>query len=177
MKKMVLVIVGIALLSSAAMAQRGNNRLSVAADLSAPTGDFGEYSKMGFGGTVKALYGIGKSGQITLTSGYTSISAKEIFKQLLGADKITQSIIPVLAGYRHNIKGFYVEPQVGYGLYASKIKGGMLDSKDSGGAITWAAGVGYVYRSFELGARYQSGHKDGESNGLVGVRLGYNFSL
>lgn len=177
MKKVFLVLLGCVLFSAGAFAQRGNNQIGVAADASVPTGDLSEFSNAGFGGTVKVLYGIGKAGQLTLTSGYVSFTGKETFKDLLGADKITQTIVPVLVGYRHNFDGFYAEPQIGYGFYASKIKGGILDSKDSGGAFTWAAGIGYIFRSFEVGVRYQSANKNNEGVGMIGFQAGYNFSL
>jgi hypothetical protein len=178
MKKVFLAILGIGLFSTVSFAQKGNNQVSVGANLALPTGDSKDVSKAGFGGTIKGLYGIGNAGQITLTTGYVSISAKDIYKELLEADKISSSIVPILVGYRHHFKGFFVEPQVGYGIYGAKIKGGEFDSKDSNGAFTWAAGIGYVFNNtVEVGAQYQSGHKDGESNGLIGFRAAYNFSL
>jgi hypothetical protein len=177
MKKVFFVILGIGLFSTAAVAQRGNNQVGVYGKVVLPAGDNSDFSKVGFGGTVKALYGVGNAGQVTLTSGYVTFSGKDVYKHLLGADKITQSVIPVLAGYRHNFHGFYVEPQIGYGIYGAKIKGGMFDGNDSEGAFTWAAGAGYVFKGIEIGAVYQSGHKNGESNGSVGFRIGYNFSV
>jgi hypothetical protein len=177
MKKVFLAILGIGLFSTVSLAQKGNNQISVGANLALPTGDSKDVSKAGFGGTIKGLYGIGNAGQLTLTSGFVSISAKEIYKHLLEADKISQSIIPVLAGYRHNFHGFFVEPQVGYGIYNVRIKGGDFAAKESDGAFTWAAGLGYVFKNIELGAQYQSAHKDGDSNALIGFRAAYNFSL
>ncbi|MBL7745324.1 MAG: outer membrane beta-barrel protein [Chitinophagaceae bacterium] len=177
MKRVYVFILGAVLFSASGFAQKGNNQVGVAAELGLPTGDFGDFSKAGIGGSVKGLYGIGKAGQITLTTGILSFRAKSEFEEALEADKITQTVIPILAGYRHNFSGFYAEPQVGYGIYGAKIKGGIFDSKDSEGAFTWAIGVGYVVKGFEVGARYQSGHKDGDSNALIGFRVGYNFSL
>lgn len=177
MKKIVLVILGIGLFSIVGFSQKGNNKISLAGDIAIPSGDFKDFSSVGFGGTVKALYGIGKAGQVTLTSGYVTFTAKDVFKDLLEADKISKSIIPILAGYRHNFNGFYVEPQVGYGIYTGKIKGGELDGNESEGAFTWAAGAGYVFRNIELGALYQSGHKNGTSNASIGFRVAYYFSI
>ena len=177
MKKVFLAILGVSLFSIASFAQKGNNQVGVAAEVSIPTGDAGDVSSVGFGGTVKGLYGIGTAGQLTLTTGYITFSGKKEIKDLLGADKITNSLIPILAGYRHNFSGFYVEPQVGYSISNAKVKGGMFEAKESDGAFTWAAGIGYVINNFEVGARYQSMHKDGESSAFVGFRVGYNFSL
>jgi hypothetical protein len=48
---------------------------------------------------------------------------------------------------------------------------------DSKGGFTWAAGLGYIYNNFEIGARYQSATVDGNSSSLVGIHIGYNFFL
>jgi Outer membrane protein beta-barrel domain len=177
MKKVFLGILSFALFATAGLAQTGKNQLGVGAEAALPTGDLKDVSKAGIGITLKGMYGIGSAGKVTLTSGLISFSAKDELKDLLGASKITNTFIPVLAGYRHHFGGFFVEPQVGYGIFAGKIKGGEFAESSSEGAFTWAAGVGYVFNSIELGARYQSSHKDGESNALLGVRIAYNFSF
>jgi len=177
MKKVFLAIFGIVAFGAASLAQKGNNQITPALELALPTGDAGDASSLGLGVTVKGLYGVGNAGQLTLTTGYLAAGTKKELKDLLGADKITSNMIPILAGYRHHFKGFYAEPQVGYGIYGAKIKGGEFESSESEGAFTWAAGIGYIYNNFEVGARYQSMHRDGESSGFVGIRLGYNFSL
>jgi hypothetical protein len=176
MKKVFLAIC-IATVSSISYGQKGNNQIGVGADVGFPISDFGDRAQVGFGGYVKGLFGIGEAGQITLTSGYTTYSAKTIVKTGLGADKVSYSIIPVLAGYRHNFDGFYAEPQVGYGSYGSKVKGGIFDGSSSGGAFTWAVGFGFAKNGFDIGARYQSGHDDGTTIAVAAVRVGYNFSL
>ena len=177
MKKVFLVLFSVSLFSLASFAQKGNNAIGVAAEVGLPTGDVADVSSIGLGGTVKGLYGIGTAGQLTFTTGYISFSGKKEIKDLLEADKVTNSLIPILAGYRHNFNGFFAEPQIGYSISKSKIKGGMFESSESDGAFTWAAGVGYKFNQFEVGARYQSMHKDGESSAFVGFRVGYNFSL
>lgn len=177
MKKVFLVVLGIGLFSAAAFAQKGKNQISPAVDVSLPIGDFGDVAPVGIGVTVKGLYGVGEAGQVSLTTGYSSFGAKKEIKDALGADKLRQSLIPILVGYRHHFDGFYAEPQIGYGIFASKIKGGILDGSESDGAFTWAIGGGYIFKDFDAGIRYQSSHKDGSSRGLIGIRIGYNFSL
>lgn len=177
MKKVFLSIIAIIAFFAGSFAQQGKNQISPAVEVAIPTGDAGESSQLGLGVTVKGLYGVGEVGQLTFTTGYLAASAKKDFKELLGANKINSTMIPLLAGYRHNFNGFYAEPQIGYGIYRAKVKGGDYASSDSHGAFTWAAGVGYVYNNFEGGVRYQSAHKDGESSGMIGFRIGYNFSL
>src|SRR5687768_491692 len=116
MKKIILVFACVVALSTV-KAQQGNNQIGIAAQVGLPMGDFGDGFKTGIGGSVKGLLGVGQAGQVTFTTGYTSFSAKDEMVDGLGADKVKTSIIPLLAGYRHNFSGFYVEPQVGYGIY------------------------------------------------------------
>ena len=177
MKKVIFAFFSIVALTATGFAQKGNNQITPAVELAIPTGDAGDASTLGAGVTIKGLYGVGDAGQISFTTGYLRAGTKKEYKDLLGADKINSTMIPLLAGYRHHFKGFYAEPQIGYGIYGAKIKGGEYASSDSEGAFTWAAGIGYIYNNFELGARYQSMHKDGESSGFVGIRIGYNFSV
>ena len=177
MKKVSLVLLGIVAIAATGFAQKGNNQISPGVEIALPTGDAADASSIGLGVTVKGLYGVGEAGQISFTTGFLSAGAKKEYKDLLGAKKITSTMIPLLAGYRHHFKGFFAEPQIGYGIYGAKIKGGEYASSDSQGAFTWAAGVGYIYNSFEAGIRYQSMHKDGEGSGLFGLRIGYNFPI
>lgn len=149
-------------------AQKGNNQIGVAFDLGIPTGDLGDMVKTGFGGQVRGLLGVGTAGQVSLTAGWSTFKEKEE----TGVN-LKENIIPVLLGYRHNFNGFYVEPQVGYGSYATKSD--LVDGSD--GAFTWAAGIGYAKSGIDVGARYQSGHKDGSSLSLIGIHIGYNFTL
>jgi hypothetical protein len=173
MKKVIVTIFVMTAIVIGISAQQGNLKFSPAVELAFPTGDAGETSTLGLGITVKALYGISDAGQVTFTSGMLVSGAKKEFKDLMGADKITSTMVPLLAGYRHNFSGFYAEPQVGYGIYGAKVKGGIYDSKDSQGAFTWALNAGYIFNSFEAGVRFQNTHKDGESSGFFGIRLGY----
>jgi hypothetical protein len=165
MKKILLVMV-VTSFSLLSHAQKGNNQIGVAFEAGLPMGDFGDEAKTGFGGSARGLLGVGTAGQVSLTVGYTSFGVKD------EAD-LHLTILPILIGYRHNMSGFYVEPQVGYGTYG--VTGGGFSA--SSGAFTWAAGIGYVVSGFDLGARYQSASKDGGTTSLVGLHVGYNFSL
>lgn len=179
MKKIFAIVIASVFITATGFAQKGNNKIGVGADLSFPTGDFGEAFKTGFGGYVKGMYGIGEAGQITFTTGYSGFKMKDAIDEF----KMTTSIIPLLAGYRHNFQSFFAEGQLGYGIYGVKVKTTMdefegLEGKDSEGAFTWALNAGYVFNDkIEVSARYQSGHKDGSSQSLFGLRVGYNFSL
>jgi hypothetical protein len=107
MKKLLLLtaIVTVSLLSQA---QKGNNQIGIALEVAVPLGDFGDAAKAGFGGLIRGAFGVGTAGHITLTTGYSSFRSKSDIEDALSADKITYSVIPILAGYRHNFSGFYV---------------------------------------------------------------------
>lgn len=172
MKKVFLAIC-ITAISVAGYSQSGKNQIGVGADLGVPTGDFADGVKTGFGGYAKGLFGIGEAGQITFTTGYSAFK----FKGSTSETKATWSIIPLLAGYRHNFSGFYAEPQVGYAINGIKVKAEGESASESDGAFAWAVGFGYVVSNVDFGARYQSAHKDGGTVSLVGIHVGYNFSL
>ena len=167
MKKIILVFACIVALSTV-KAQKGNNQIGIAAEVGLPMGDFGDSFKTGIGGSVKGLLGVGQAGQITFTTGYTKFKGKDN-----GLFDYSSSIIPLLVGYRHNLSGFYVEPQIGYGIYGAKVE----DESNSDGAFTYALGIGFAASGFDAGVRYQGASKDGSTTSLVGIHVGYNFTL
>lgn len=175
MRKMYMVLLATILMTAGSFAQKGKNYLGGGLDVSLPTGDFSNYFKTGMGGYVKGMFGVGTAGQVTLTTGYTGFKGAGDFEDLTA----TQGVVPILLGYRHNFNGFFVEPQIGYGLYPYKETSQEFGFySESGNAFTWAAGVGYVFNNkVEVSARYQVGSADGVSLGMFGLRLGYNFSL
>jgi len=175
--KRLLLLTAIVTISVLAKAQTGNNQIGVAFEVGVPLGDFGDGSKAGFGGLLRGAYGIGTAGHITLTTGYLSFRAKSEVEDAFGADKVTSTVVPILAGYRHNFSGFYVEPQIGYGIYGSKIKGGLFDGSDSEGAFSYGGGLGYEKSGLEIGARIQAATKDGSTISFIGFHVGYNFTL
>lgn len=173
MRKVFFTVAAVIAIASASFAQTGNNQASIGVEVGLPTGDFGELYKAGFGGAAKYLYGVGTAGQITGTLGFTSFKAKG------SQDELSASIgiLPILAGYRHNFSGLYVEPQAGYGILRSKVK--LLGESESysEGSFTWALGAGYQVSGFDLGLRFQSSPKDGGSLGFFAFRIAKSFSL
>ena len=175
MRKMYMVLLATILITAGSFAQKGKSYLGVGGDLSLPTAEFGTYFKTGVGGYVKAMLGVGNSGAVTFTTGYSSFKEAGDFEDFTA----TQGVVPMLIGYRHNFNGFFVEPQIGYGIYPYKETSQEFGfSSESGGAFTWAAGVGYVFNNkIEVSARYQTGGQEGVNVGMFGLRVGYNFSL
>src|SRR5688500_9335895 len=169
MKKIILAFLCIGAFATV-KAQQGNNQIGIAAEAALPIGDFADGFKTGVGGSIKGLFGIGQSGQITFTTGYTA------FKLDDSDLDDTYSIIPLLAGYRHNFTGgIYIEPQLGYGMY--RYRSDFLDETESNGAFTYAIGVGFTASGFDAGVRYQGASDDGSNISFIGVRVGYNFTL
>jgi hypothetical protein len=175
MKKICVVLLVSNLIAMTSFAQKSKNFIGVGADLSLPAGVFGDDFKRGVGAYVKAMLGVGQSGAVTFTTGYSGFKEIADFNDDVST---TATIVPLLFGYRHNFNGFFVEPQIGYGLYPYK-----YDSEDgfyteTVGTFTWAAGVGYVFpNKIEVSARYQTANRAGFNVGVFGLRLGYNFSL
>ena len=176
MKRVYLVVLASILFSTAVFSQKGNNVIGVGGDLSFPMADFGEFYKTGVGIYGKAMFGVGKAGHVTFTSSYSSYKIKTNFEGVTS----TIGLTPVLIGYRHNFDGFFVEPQVGYAIASIKISSAFSDETftDAGGNFACAASIGYVFnKQVEISARYQvSGTSEANMN-VVGLRLGYNFSL
>jgi hypothetical protein len=169
MRKVILVFASVLALS-AIKAQSGKNQIGIAFEVGLPMSDFKDIAKTGFGGSLKYLHGVGTAGQVTLTSGYTVYKAKDAATTYLDHT----SIIPILLGYRHNFSGVYIEPQAGYGIYGSKF--GSNSSSD--GAFTYAIGLGFAMdQGLDIGARYQGATKNSFNFSLIGLHLGYNFSL
>lgn len=144
---MVTIVVG------AVQAQKGANAVKVSAEAGFPLKDFNP----GAGGQVAFLYGIGRWGQIGLTTGFTTFTSN---KTLVGGDfdPTRLTTIPVLLGYRHHFKGFYLEPQAGYGALNGRIDIGGDWARPSVGAFYWSAGAGYAHKSLDVGMRFQSAH-------------------
>ena len=175
MRKSFVVLLATILISAGAMAQKGKNYIGGGADLSMPLGVFADDFNKGAGLYIKGLLGVGQSGAVTFTTGYTGL------KEIADFDETTTKvgIVPLLVGYRHNFNGFFVEPQLGYGLYPYK-HNSWEDGfyTEDGGAFTWALGAGYMFNNkIEVSARYQSGTSTGTTIAIFGLRLGYNFSL
>ncbi len=178
MKKTVLSCLLIAAFSIATYAQKGAIHINGGVDGAFPLGDFGEGYGMGFGATVKGLYGISDAGQVGLTLGYIHFGSKE---DLGDGNSVSLGVIPILALYRHHFGSLYVEPQIGLSSNRAKvnISGSGFDfgGTASTTSLGYAAGIGYLIGNIDLSARYQGFSQSGSSAGFAGLRVAYNFSL
>ncbi len=155
------------LMASSSYAQNGSVQLGVAVESNLLLGSYSSAYNAGFGGGIKGLYGVGASGQLTLSVDYSSYSSKSgtIFAGQ------TLSLLPILAGYRYNLSsGFYAEPQAGLATLSTKASGFSFSQTNFAGAIN----VGYAKNGFDISVHY---YTEGDVISMFGVRLGYNFSL
>lgn len=152
-------------------AQTGNNQIGIGAEINVPLGSFGDAYKTGFGGMIKGLYGVGKAGQLTLTTGYSAFKGKSETNLGYSYAGQTFSMIPLLAGYRHHFTGVYVEPQIGATVNGTKASGVNVETMTK---FAFAVNVGYEINGLDLSLRY---HTEGDVLSLFAARIGYNFSL
>src|SRR4051794_17151591 len=99
MKKVFILSVSLLLVTLGTYAQAGKFQLNVGPEVNIPVGSFGDFYKTGFGGSLKALYGVSKSGQVTLTAGYSSFKGKGNVNGF-NYSSLKLGILPILLGYR-----------------------------------------------------------------------------
>ena len=169
MKKLSVLVVAFFTCKTISFAQRGMNGITIRADIGLPIGDFGEFYKTGFGGHVMGKFGVGTAGQISLRSGYMTFTSDI-------DNDFSTNVIPVMAGYRHNLSGFYVHPELGIGMIGSKYEGGESEHESR---FAWAIGAGFGRRNLDIGARYEkiSTGTDDVQFSFIGLHLGYTFSF
>lgn len=157
-------------------AQKGNNALSVNGEITIP---FFQNDR-GFGLSLKEMYGLGKSGQLTLSAGISKFNSKNS----VGTGKVTTRLVPFLLGYKYNFKErFYIEPKLGIGELGGKmpINGGF--SRPSVAALFGGLGVGYQINRVTFGVNFltvkgmenpSAGNWHDKSFHYTGVSFGYN---
>lgn len=166
-------------------AQQGELKINPGLELGLPIGNFSDVTDLGFGATVKGLYGVSDDGQVELTLGYLHFPGKDF-----EGFEINYNIIPIMAGYRHSFGNFYGEGQLGFAIAKSKtesdfempdIPGMDFDINTSSSAssteFSWAIGAGYMFDQFDISLRYQSIAASGSSLDWLGLRVGYSFDL
>jgi hypothetical protein len=158
MTKCILLLLSMSLILSEVIAQKGRNQLNMAVETTLPF----YQNDRGFGVFMKGLYGIGKSAQLTLTTGVARFRSKISVEQTA----ITTRLIPVLAGYKKNFKKIFIEPQIGYGELGGKIQIGGDHARPSVGAFFWAVGAGFDHKRITIGLRFQ------QTNGIESTSAG-----
>jgi hypothetical protein len=157
-------------------------RLGVGLELGRPIGNAHEVSNFELGGTARLQYGLNNSTAITLTSGYYNLFGKSYTAHIVTANRVSDitvngkdlGIIPVKLG----IKSFlahrlYFGAEAGAGFETSSL---YLDgSKDT--KLILSPTIGYATKVIDLGLRYEGFFGQGNSYGLIGLRVAYGFGL
>jgi hypothetical protein len=142
-----------------AKAQKGNNGLSINGEAIIPVFQ----NDRGPGFFIKGLYGIGRSAQLTVSTGVSRFSNKNTIEQ----GEVTTRLIPFLVGYKQNIHHFFIEPQIGLGELGGRIKIEGDYARPSVAAIFGAVTTGYELKQISVGMRFQTAHGiEGNSAGL-----------
>ena len=168
MKRILLLLTFAVFGINCCFAQKGNNQLGIGAEVNfLASNGYSSIYNPGIGGGIKGLYGIGGAGQLTLSGAYSSFSGKSSSPY---GDQ-TLSLLPVLAGYRYNLKGgLYFEGQAGLAVLTTKASGFSYSQTDFAAALN----IGYTVHGFDISARY---YTEGDVISTFAVRLAYNFNL
>lgn len=160
--------------ATTSFAQQVKNQFAFGPEIAFPTGYFGRSYNVGVGSNLRLLLAVNKTGQVGITSGYTSFSAKGSTDQV-GA---RYAVIPVLFGYRHFVNpAFCLEPQAGIGFYNLRVRYMGIKESNTETAFTWAMGAGFYANGFELGLRFQGGLTQEIKANQVVLRFNYHLDL
>jgi hypothetical protein len=126
-----------------------------------PLGKLGDTQQIGYGVSGSLAYGLNENSAITLSVGYISFTAKNVFNQEFGA-------LPIKAGYRVGVsKGIYVEPQIGFTSWNDG------NTKNTG--FTYAPKIGYVSGSVDGSIRYETTSINGTNLSFLAFGVGYKL--
>lgn len=155
-----ILVMNLLLISPLSFAQKGSKSLQITAEGIIPSAQ----KSVGFGLSLKGLYGISEYGEITLSAGISKFKMKD----LDGAGETKVRFVPFLFGYRQKIQKFYIEPKVGIGELGGRIL--LLSGSDySRPSVTAAFGgieAGVSLTRFSVGFDFLATH--GISNSSAG---------
>jgi hypothetical protein len=157
-------------------------RLGVGLEVGRPIGNAHDISNFELGGTARLQYGLSNKTALTLTSGYYNMFGKSYNQRFVtpnGVSEVTVDgkdlgIIPVKLG----IKSFlahrlYFGAEAGAGFETTSLYGdGSKDTK-----LILSPTIGYATKVIDLGLRYEGFFGQGNSYGLIGLRIAYGFGL
>ncbi len=139
-------------------------RFSIGLEAALPTGNFGDVSSFGIGGSAQADYSVAEKLALTLNAGYISFSGKTINGEKLKAS----GFVPVMAGFKYNLtEQLYGSAQLGATF---------ITEKDSETLFTYAPGLGYQFSpNFDVLLKYTGFSAKDVELSAVGLRLAYTF--
>lgn len=113
LKTVFFLVINLLIISSYSFAQKGSKSLHITTDGIIPSAQ----ESVGFGLSLKGLYGISEYGELTVSVGATKFKMKNLDE----ACETKVRFIPFLVGYRLKIQKLYIEPKVGIGELGGRI--------------------------------------------------------
>nr|WP_294793731.1 hypothetical protein [uncultured Mucilaginibacter sp.] len=165
MKKYFFTTLLLAITAFTCLAQE-EGRMSIGVDAGIPLGASAEDFASIIGGSLKAENPIGDANLITISIGYSSLSAKSM---LLGANIKPPATIftPLKIGLKHRLAGpLFIEAQTGA---AFEIRGRRSTR------FVYAPGLVCNINKFDLGVRYEGWVGSGGTISQVAARLGFSW--
>jgi hypothetical protein len=148
--------------------QKGTVSLSMGGELLIPERKLSQSHQTGFGATAKAEYVFGKHASATLVSGYYFLGGKN--KQSNQFENI--SAIPLKAGMRYYLGSFYGSGEAG-ALFGS----GFNKGTDFVYSLGMGDKISISGRVVDIALRHEVWSLDGNTNGLIALRVGYEFEV
>ena len=144
-------------------------RLGIGLEAGAPTGNAHDFSNFELGGTARLQYGLSSNLALTLTSGYYNLFAKDQIINGVTVQPNSLGIVPLKAG----IKAFFAS-----NLYFGAEAGAAFETNSGGSTkLDLSPGLGFANKTWDVGVRYENFSGQGNSYGLVGLRIAYGFQL
>lgn len=153
-----------------------------------PTGgQLKNISNVGLGGTARLQYGINNSVALTITSGYYNFFGKENTATYTNGTTVTRvtnkavdfGMVPLKAGIKAYVaEGFYISGEVGAGFETKDAyRGATGDYNGKATKLILSPGIGYSFKSVDIGARYENYSGNNNNYGAAALRIAYGFKL
>lgn len=176
MKKILLSLVGVALMSGLAAQE---SRVSLGLEAGLPMGDFGDFYGVGIGGTLGFEIPVGDNLGVVAQAGYLSFAGKEYDLGIVKVEGASLGAIPIQVGAKY----YFTDNQEG--AYLGALTGvHLLSSEGSDGSTNFGVAplLGFfVTENLDIAVRYQMLFDKNEltdesvTNSYLGIRAAYTF--
>lgn len=199
--KILLAVIALFIISSSSVFAKkkshgssSDGRFSIGAEVGLPMGNFGDFSNVGFGGSVRYEMPLSGSDNIALTgtAGYLSFSAKNSDASAGFSESV--SLVPIMVGGKYYFteqqNGFYVAVALGVTIGTFKETQPGTPAVTYFGVVvypatpaetvstsqtnfTFAQGVGYALSNWDFSVNYNDVTATGGSLAYLGLRVAY----
>lgn len=177
MHKLTIALLLFLIISFSSYGQYGEDYINIGFDAGITLNEFYQTQfPAGFGASIKGLYGVGLDGQVSLTANYLYFPLDRSLVLPAGENLVFHHV-PILVGYRFNFDRFFLEPQLGGALFATRYRFDQDRYTETATAFAFAAEAGYVFDMVEVSFRYQHSGSSPHHLGLLGIRAAYRIPL